>query len=283
MQAQVIETPVTAALVRFNFHGDPLDVIRDGDMLWVSVRRVCEGLGIQPHGQAERLKGKPWAVTHLVCATGPDGKNYENFCISHRSLPMWLATIEVSRVKPAARKKLAFYQKECAEVLARMFFGEQQPGVTPAQLVVVLDELRAMRSEGAALRAANDALAAKVLQLGTQLLQSSGTITGVQMDLIRSQVSELAYMRCALAKNPHLRSARMSVENRVNAAAQWGGRGQKRRDMPADRYPLVKACLVSHRADLEAELKQRKAARKSIGSTVRSEQQSLFGKKSDSN
>lgn len=114
------------AMVKVDVCGAPIDACRDGDTIWVVVRRVSEALGVQAHGQAARLKNKPWAVTQMICATGPDGKTYEMLCISHRSLPMWLATIEPSRsTSPKLRKLLERLQVEAADVLARHFFGEQ--------------------------------------------------------------------------------------------------------------------------------------------------------------
>lgn len=277
-------TPIepTVALVRLQFYGDALDVMRDGDTLWVSARRVCEALGIDPDTQRKKLKEKPWAVTALKAATGPDGKKYETFCISHRSLPLWLATIEPSRTNPAIQEKLVRYQRECAEVLARMFFGEERPAVSPEQFAIVLDEIRAVRAEGQALRAANDALAATVIDLRTKLLSQTGAITGVQVDIIRMEVKQLAYMRVALKKNKNTKSARMSVENLINAAAQWGGRGQRRCNMPADRWPHVQTCIATHRSDLEADLKRNGDVEEQILAAVRGEQQVLF-KKSDAN
>lgn len=278
-----LSTRTTTAIVHrtvetVTFHGDDLYVLREGKTVWVNVRQVCANLGIDYSTQVARLKGQPWATVGRRPMVATDGKARQIVCISHRCLPMWLATIDAWRVKKDIQEKLVLYQVECADALATHFFGEEKPGVSPEQFALVIGEIRAMRAEGQELRAANDALTIQVRELGTKLLQA-GTISGFQVDWIRLQVVELAHMRCALAKNPHLKSARMSVDNRVKAAAQWGGCGQKRRDMPADRMPLVKACLAGHRADLEAELKQRKQARKTIATVVRDEQQHLFAKK----
>jgi hypothetical protein len=59
----------------------------------VSVRRVCEALGIDPDSQRNKLKNCQWAVTAIITATARDGKNHETFCIDLESLPMWLAGI----------------------------------------------------------------------------------------------------------------------------------------------------------------------------------------------
>jgi len=71
-------------LVPFNFHGDMLDVVKSEGKLWVSVRRVCEGLGLNYSRQWKKLKDKinyPWAVVALKETTAADGKNYETFVI----------------------------------------------------------------------------------------------------------------------------------------------------------------------------------------------------------
>ena len=110
-------------IVKVNFHGDTLDCVQDGGTVLVSIRRVCEWLGVDHARQIEKLKNKPWAVVDLKSMTGPDGKNYATSCISLDSLPMWLATIEPSRVRPNMSAKLEVYQRECAKVLRDHFFG----------------------------------------------------------------------------------------------------------------------------------------------------------------
>lgn len=117
-------------LVEVPFHGDALQAVQNENGVWVSVRRVCEALGIDRKAQQRRLQEKSWAVGAMMTPTGPDGKQYESLMLHLDSLPMWLATIETRRVKPAIRSKLELYQKECAAVLARHFLGE--PRRTPS-------------------------------------------------------------------------------------------------------------------------------------------------------
>lgn len=40
---------------------------------FIAVKPLCEALGIQAHGQYEKLKGKSWATTQIICAVGADG------------------------------------------------------------------------------------------------------------------------------------------------------------------------------------------------------------------
>jgi hypothetical protein len=78
----------------------------DGEQVWVVVKRVCEALGLDETGQRRKLADKAWAVAELKSATALDGKAYETLCLSLDSLPMWLATIDVKRVKPEVQPKL---------------------------------------------------------------------------------------------------------------------------------------------------------------------------------
>lgn len=108
-----------------SFHGDEIQAVREGERVFVVVKRLCEALDISHDAQTRRLADKgrcPWAVTTVMVATGSDGKPYEMLCLDLDSLPMWLATIDVGRVKFEAREKLVDYQCECARVLRDHFF-----------------------------------------------------------------------------------------------------------------------------------------------------------------
>ena len=120
-----------SALVRIPFHGDHLEAVGAEDGPWVPVRRVCGALALDPDSQRQKLAEKEWATTVLKTVVAEDGKNRELFCIHLDALPMWLATIEASRVAPEARPKLIAYQREAARVLRDHFFG---PRTGPAPL-----------------------------------------------------------------------------------------------------------------------------------------------------
>jgi len=82
-----------------DFYGDQLEVIRDeqGEG-WTVVKRACENVGLDEEPQRKKLRAAKWAVTSVMEATGPDGKTYKMFCLHVDSVPMWLATIQASRV-----------------------------------------------------------------------------------------------------------------------------------------------------------------------------------------
>lgn len=129
-------------LVKFNFHGSELDVVRDGEDVWVSVRRVCEALGVDNTTQQSKLNAKPWARTTLLVAefgsvgqrpTGAENKLSRELYLLHLdSLAMWLATIDAERVKEAVRPRVEDFQLHCAKVLRDHFFPRAIPVHAPA-------------------------------------------------------------------------------------------------------------------------------------------------------
>jgi hypothetical protein len=90
---------------------------------WVVVKKVCDVLGLDSRSQQKRLDRQPWTVKAMMTLTGSDGKNYEQYCISVDSTPMWLATIQSARVTPKAKAKLIQFQKLAAKALADWAYG----------------------------------------------------------------------------------------------------------------------------------------------------------------
>jgi hypothetical protein len=81
----------------------------------------------EPDKHASKLRAKAWATTTLKVAVAEDGRSREMFALHIDSVPMWLATIEPSRVSEATRAKLSRYQCEAARVLAAHFLPRTQP------------------------------------------------------------------------------------------------------------------------------------------------------------
>lgn len=84
-----------------------------------------------------------------------------------------------------------------------------------------------------------------------------GVLTYDQRLTISREVRSLAEGREVLGYSKDRKSAESWINARIVSAAQWGGTGANRRNMPADRYGLVMACLEQIKADLEAEAQRR--------------------------
>lgn len=119
------------AIVRIPFHGDELEAVREGERVAVPIRRVCDLLGLYTTGQLAKLRSKPWATIQMICTVAEDGKARDVACIDLDALPMWLATIELRRVKPELHDKLVVYQREAARAVRDHFLGPRPVVVPP--------------------------------------------------------------------------------------------------------------------------------------------------------
>lgn len=239
------------SVVEVPFHGEALHAVQDeAGGVWVSVRRVCEVLGVAEQSQLAKLKTKPWAVVTMIVTTASDGKNYDTSCVSLKSLPMWLATIDASRVAKRIRPKLESLQIECHDVLSAYFFkgGAVNPGITQEQA----DELAALAnralSEHAKVRAEhaklNDAvvdLTNTVAALRHELDTNLGTC-GAAGVLIRSRINAIA--RVLEPDGKKRRSVQMKTDQKIRNACEWPrGQGRSWENMPRAKAPAAKVVL----------------------------------------
>lgn len=119
------------SLARVPFRGGFIEAAQLDGEVFVPIRPLCDALGLAVQRQLAKLKAKPWAVITLKVMTGADGKAYRMAAVDLRSLPLWLATIEPSRVKPEARPALVAYQREACDVLYRHFLAPPAPVEVP--------------------------------------------------------------------------------------------------------------------------------------------------------
>jgi hypothetical protein len=122
MSELATKTPVE--LERIYFVGGDLQAVKDENgKVWVSVRRVCEQLGVSMQGQNTKLKECPWACVKMIFTHGQSGRQQELTMIDLDSLPMWLATISLSKVEENVRPTLVAFQKHAKAALAKHCFG----------------------------------------------------------------------------------------------------------------------------------------------------------------
>lgn len=89
---------------------------------FVPLKPICEILGIQVHGQVEKLNQARWATTRMIRAVGSDGRSREMTALDAEQVPMWLATIHTNRVNARAREILETFQCEATTALRDYFY-----------------------------------------------------------------------------------------------------------------------------------------------------------------
>lgn len=98
------------------FHGDSLYLVGFNGEPHVPMKPVVEGMGLAWQPQHEKLKTRfSKGITEIVIPT--KGGEQSMTCLAFRKFAGWLHTINVGKVRPELREKVARYQEECDDVL----------------------------------------------------------------------------------------------------------------------------------------------------------------------
>ena len=158
-----------------NFNGRGIAVVTDETgKQWVSVRHVCEALGVDIEGQRKKLKSRPEFNCGVISAVGNDKKNRSLFCIAAKHAHLWVTDIASTRVKSEIREQFIAYKHECANVIYNHF---QQKG---EDFLGIAQQLKEFRNE--------------VLEELRHIRGVADTVFGDDKDEIQNLVSRVASM-----------------------------------------------------------------------------------------
>ena len=106
-----------------DFYGDELTAARGVDgQIYVSIRQMCESLGIDDNGQRQRMRRQPVLSEGIgVCKLHTPGGVQDTFVLRVDLVPLWLSGIRTSAVSEGIRPKLERFQREAAKVLWEAF------------------------------------------------------------------------------------------------------------------------------------------------------------------
>lgn len=111
------------------FDGKSVEVIRnEGGEPFVSVRSVCQAIGVNHSNQYDKLKGNP--TFRVECYHSPF-VGQEVVCLPLNQLNLWLGSINPMRTQEPVRSNLIAYQRECADVLYRHFMPRGEMDLQP--------------------------------------------------------------------------------------------------------------------------------------------------------
>ena len=105
------------------FYEDELTAVRaDDGRVYVSIRHMCQALGIDDQGQRQRINrhtilGRGLMVCNLHTIQG----DRDGYVLRVDLVPLWLSGIRTSAVNEVARPKLENFQEEAATVLWEAF------------------------------------------------------------------------------------------------------------------------------------------------------------------
>ncbi len=126
---QLVQIPVPgteAAITAAEIDGRPM----------AALKPMCDAIGIDDRSQRRKLQSKSWATGVIMTSVAEDGKSREMYMIDRRTMTMWLATIDESRVAEEARPVVVAFQAEAADALDAYFHdgGAINPSATEDQL-----------------------------------------------------------------------------------------------------------------------------------------------------
>lgn len=103
------------------FHGTDVQSVEVGGEPYVVFRPLVESIGLDYPTQFTKLKKKSWATIGVLPSVGSNGSYRNMLAINLKTLTMWLATIDESRVNEASRPLVVAYQDEVAEAIESYF------------------------------------------------------------------------------------------------------------------------------------------------------------------
>ncbi|RZS57140.1 phage antirepressor N-terminal domain-containing protein [Sphaerotilus mobilis] len=128
------------SLVSVAFHGATLLAVLVNGIPHVSVRSLCEALGLDAQAQTRRLMRHPvLASTVAIPATPSAGGDQQTLCLPLDYLNGWLFGISAARVRPELREHLIAYQREFFAALAA-HFNASGPSHVSSQLGASLQQ-----------------------------------------------------------------------------------------------------------------------------------------------
>lgn len=87
------------------------------DLMAVSLKRLCEAIGVSMQGQLRNLKNWPWATVNIMFTVAEDGKQRELTMIDLRKMAAWLAIINEngtsSLIRPCGSKAFRLDSLRC--------------------------------------------------------------------------------------------------------------------------------------------------------------------------
>jgi hypothetical protein len=238
----------------------------DLDSAEAVVRRVCEVLTVTLPGQMTKLKGAPWACITTIVTHDASGRKQEAFCIDLDSLPMWLATIDVGRVKSATAKRLLIeYQRKAARVLRNYFFGHHAANFDRQKFAVlvagavgevmvqtvgpILDKLEGRRAEDhAADRKMTELILGRLLDIEEKLAAgqaaiAQGNVGSSGAREISRKLHEYGMLMAPIGDKAAIRSWRGSGETELRGKLSHFGAGRSWRALSSSKMQDARVAL----------------------------------------
>jgi len=172
------------------FYDDELvGVQREDGLIYAPFNRLCDNLGLQRDGQAQRVRRHAVlndALVTLMIQTA--GGLQQVQCLRVDALPLWLSGIQASRVKEELREKLIHYQKEAAAVLWQAFRPQILVEEQRDELATSTDAELAQLAQIAEMGRAITRMAEEQIEIRRRMDAAARAFQGMRHDITSVQV-----------------------------------------------------------------------------------------------
>ncbi|MEY0408500.1 phage antirepressor N-terminal domain-containing protein [Providencia rettgeri] len=108
----------TISTINVPFHGDNLYLVNYEGQPFVAMRPFIEGMGLDWSSQYTKIKQRfKTCVVNITMQLPCDNQRRSVVCLALKKLTGWLHTININKVKPEIREKVAAYQDRSDDVL----------------------------------------------------------------------------------------------------------------------------------------------------------------------
>jgi hypothetical protein len=113
-------------IVTVDFHDRQLVAFERGGKVYVAVRPIAEGMGLEWSAQWRRIQRDAVLGPAVAMMATPFSRHgQEELCLPLDLMHGWLFTLDESRVKDdATRERVLLYKRECYAVLFEHFYGK---------------------------------------------------------------------------------------------------------------------------------------------------------------
>lgn len=218
---------------------------------YIILKPAIENLGLAYSAQAQKLRGKSWAVVSEIDTTGSDGKTYKMTAVPVRTFLMLLATVSENKVRPELRPLLAAYQAEVADAIEAYFTkgGAINPRATVEQLDDLSAELGHIRQRAEIVQMLRGVVADDYLDAKGRILlgQAMGEVPALDPDRVPLYVQ--AYLKAKGISQSEVKAISSQFGRLMRAAyfAEYGDQPEKAPQEINGRYIEVYAYSEQHR------------------------------------
>lgn len=117
-----------------------INFFKEGEMVFIPIKPICEVLGIDHSSQISTLKNHPilGSVMVLNTITASDNKQYQMVTLPLKYFFGWLFCIDARKVSPDAYEQVIKYQEQVYNIIYDKFFLE--PVQQKRKLIMILEK-----------------------------------------------------------------------------------------------------------------------------------------------